>query len=329
MIKVPSFYGSGLFGKSVSRDVKKLLFKAKKQNIKALVLDLSYNRGGSLDEAVQLSGLFFSVGNVVKQSERKNNKTYIFKDRDESIFYTGPLVVLVNRLSASASEIVAGTLQDYQRAVVVGGDHTFGKGSVQSVEILPSKLGALKTTVGLYFIPSGRSTQKEGVVSDIAFPSVFNIEKFNEKNLDYVLPSKQIKSFKSKSKEIFGRGKDNWRPIDKMIVKKLKEKSQNRIAKNKDFIKIQKNLAELKQKEKNQKKVSIAEVLEGKDKKEDEEKIEKKLETEEDEKKYISRPDVQEALNIAKDLAFVQKTEKRQNFSVLRPKLFKRAVSAF
>ena len=304
LIKIPSFYGSSVFGKSVSRDVRKLLRLAKKQKIQALVLDLSYNRGGSLDEAVELSGLFFSIGNVVKQSERKN--IHIFRDRDRRIFYTGPLVVLVNRLSASASEIVAGTLQDYQRAVVVGGDHTFGKGSVQSVEILSNKLGALKTTVGLYFIPSGRSTQKEGIISDIAFPSIFNIDKINEKSLDYVLPSKKIKSFKSSSAEIFLKGKDNWRPISKNIIESLREKSKKRIVKNKDFIKIKKDLTELQKKEKNLKSISISEVLEGKGK-ENEEKVEEKLEQEEDQKKYFSKPDIQESLNIAKDLFIEEK----------------------
>ena len=307
LIKVPSFYGSGIFGKSVSRDVRKLLLSAKKEKVQALVLDLSNNRGGSLDEAVELSGLFFSVGNVVKQSERKNKKTYIFKDRDERVFYTGPLVVLVNRLSASASEIVAGTLQDYQRAVVVGGDHTFGKGSVQSVEILPGKLGALKTTVGLYFIPSGRSTQKEGVISDIAFPSIFNIEKINEKSLDFVLPSKRIKSFKSSSREIFGKNGKNWLPVNKTVIKQLTQDSKKRIAKNKDFKEIKKDLAELQKKEKNQKKISIAEVLEGKEEEEEKSKDKDSSSDLDDNKKYFSRPDVQEALNIAKDLFLIQK----------------------
>ena len=306
LIKVPSFYGSGLFGKSVSRDVKKLLIKAKKENIQALVLDLSNNRGGSLEEAVELSGLFFSVGNVVKQSERKNNKTYIFKDRDKRTFYTGPLVVLVNRLSASASEIVAGTLQDYQRAVVVGGDHTFGKGSVQSVEILREKLGALKTTVGLYFIPSGRSTQKEGVVSDIAFPSIFNIDKINETSLDYVLPSKRIKSFRSSPREIFSQT-GRWKAVGRAVIEQLKKKSQKRIVQNKDFIEIKKSLSELKEKEKSQIKVSISELLKRKDEKKAEEEKKDPAEMKEDKKKYFSRPDVKEALNIARDLAVVQK----------------------
>ena len=314
----------------MSRDVKRLLLSAKKQRIQALVLDLSNNRGGSLDEAVELSGLFFSIGNVVKQSERKNNRTYIFKDRDERVFYTGPLVVLVNRLSASASEIVAGTLQDYRRAVIVGGDHTFGKGSVQSVEILPNKLGALKTTVGLYFIPSGRSTQKEGVVSDIALPSIFNIDKINEKSLDYVLPSKKIRSFKSSPREIFSKKGESWKPINKMVITKLKQKSQDRIAKSEDFIEIKENLAELRQKEKNQKKISIAKVLEEKDKKENEEKAKEEVETEEDKKKYFARPDIQEALNIAKDLTLIQKEEKPlKTYAFVRPSLFQARVFFF
>ena len=305
LIKVPSFYGSGIFSKSVSHDVKKLLLEAKRQKIQALVLDLSNNRGGSLEEAVDLSGLFFSRGNVVKQSERKNKKTYIFRDRDQRVFYSGPLVVLVNRLSASASEIVAGTLQDYQRAVVVGGDHTFGKGSVQSVEVLPGKLGALKTTVGLYFIPSGRSTQKKGIISDIAFPSIFNIDKINEKSLDFVLPSKKIQSFISSPKDIFAKKGKNWKPVNKRIIKHLTQKSKKRIEKNKDFIEIKKDLAEFQKKRKNQKKISIAEVLEGggaEDEKEPSDELE-------DKNKYFSRPDIQEALNIAKDLFLAQKSK--------------------
>jgi len=219
LIKVLSFYGSNILGKSVTRDVKKLLFETKKKNIHSLVLDLSNNRGGPLDEAVELSGLFFAKGNVVKQSEKSNSRPQIFKDKDKRIFYNGPLIVLVNRLSASASEIVAGTLQDYKRAIIVGSDHTFGKGSVQSVDPLFSKLGALKTTVGLYFTPSGRTTQKEGVNSDIIFPSVLNIDELGEKNLDHVLPSQKIKSFKSSPNEIFSKRDDNWRPINNEIIK--------------------------------------------------------------------------------------------------------------
>ena len=312
LIKVPSFYGSRVFGKSVSKDVRKLLQEAKAKKISALVLDLSYNRGGSLDEAVSLSGLFFSKGNVVKQSERKNNHTYTFKDRDERVFYSAPLIVLVNRLSASASEIVSGTLQDYKRAVIVGGDHTFGKGSVQSVVMLKPKLGALKTTVGLYFIPSGKSTQKTGVFSDIAFPSVFNIDELGEKNLDYVLPSKTIKSFKSEPQDIFLASKNNWMPVDNRIIEKLKRASKKRIVKNEKFKKIKKDFKEIQEKTKNKKKISVAEVLENKEKekKPEEELLESNIDEEKDKKKYFQRADIQEALNIAKDLAVLQNSKK-------------------
>ena len=309
LIKVPTFYGS-TFGKSVTRDVKKLLTKAKKQKISSLVLDLSNNRGGSLDEAVDLSGLFFAEGNVVKQSERNNSNPYqTFKDRDKRVFYKGPLVVLVNRFSASASEIVSGTLQDYNRAVIVGSDHTFGKGSVQSVEPLSLKLGALKTTVGLYFIPSGKSTQKEGVSSDIVFPSVFNIDKLGEKNLDNVLPSEQIQDFKSPAKEIFSKEKNNWKPVDKTIIEQLKKSSSQRIAKNKKFQKIKQQLKKIQNKTKSEKSISIAEILEDKEEKEKEKDItEKHLSSmEKDKKKYLARPDIQEALNVAGDLALIQK----------------------
>ena len=306
LLKVPSFYGSHGMGKSVTKDIKKLLSSAKKEKIQALVLDLSNNRGGSLDEAVDLSGLFFARGTVVKQSEKNNPKPQILKDYDKRIFYNGPLVVLTNRLSASASEIVSGTLQDYERAVVVGGDHTFGKGSVQSVEHLFAKLGAIKTTVGLYFIPSGKSTQNIGVSSDIVFPSPFDVDELGEKNLDYALPSQKVKSFQSPPSDIFSPGKNNWKPLNQKIIRQLKTASQNRIAKNEKFQKIKKKLAEKnKKKEKNKKVITIAEVLKDNDNDEKDSK-EEELDLSNDEKskkRYFERPDIQEALNVAGDLA--------------------------
>ena len=317
LLKVPSFYGSDILGKSVSRDVKKHLIAAKKQKIHSLVLDLSHNRGGSLDEAVELSGLFFAEGNVVKQTEKNRSKPYIFKDRDDRIFYNGPLVVLVNRLSASASEIVSGTLQDYHRAIVVGGDHTFGKGSVQSVETLGSKLGALKTTVGLYFIPSGKSTQKEGVKSDIVFPSIFNIDELGEKNLDRVLPSQTVTSFKSPAKDVFSKGRDNWKPVSDEIIKKLNDLSQKRIAINKKFKKIKENVQKIREKTKNQKIITIAEVLENKDKDKSDEEMEEENTFKKDKQRYWARPDIQEALNVAKDLALIQKSTRSSQNIVL------------
>lgn len=323
LIKVPSFYGSNSVfgGKSVSQDVKKLLIEAKLKKMQALVLDLSNNRGGSLDEAVQLSGLFFSKGNIVTQSEK--NYHHVLKDKDERIFYKGPLVVLVNRLSASASEIVSGALQDYNRAVIVGGDHTFGKGSVQSVEPLFAKLGALKTTVGLYFIPSGRSTQKEGIKSDIVFPSIFNIDDLGEKTLDYALPSKTIKKFKSPLQELFSQESKQWQPVNNITIEKLKLASQKRVKQNKKFQKIKKQLKEFQERTKNRKTTTIAEVLENKnDEDEDPFKEENLSPTEKDQKKYLARPDVQEALNIAGDFVLIQKTNQTQNNRLNKKTIF-------
>ncbi len=324
LIKAPSFYGSSAFGKSVTRDVKRLLLEAKKKNIHSLVLDLSYNRGGPLDEAIDLSGLFFAQGNVVKQSAKHHSRPQIFRDTDKRIFYKGPLIVLVNRFSASASEIVSGTLQDYKRAVIVGGDHTFGKGSVQSIEPFSMrKLGALKTTVGLYFTPSGRSTQKEGVNSDIVFPSVFSLDELGEKNLTRALPSQQIKSFKSPSQEIFSKKREeNWKPVNGGIIKKLKASSGKRIEKNKKFQKIKKRLAKMRKQAKSRKIITIAEVLENKENQEeiDKQKEESLSSQEKDNKAYFERPDIQEALQIAGELAILQKTvihSKRKSAPVL------------
>lgn len=322
LLRVPSFYGSSAFyGKSVTRDVIKLLHEAKEKNIDSLVLDLSNNRGGALDGAVDVSGLFFSEGNVVKQSA-KNQPFDTLRDLDKRIIYNGPLIVLVSRLSASASEIVAGTLQDYKRAVIVGADHTFGKGSVQSVEPLKRlvpQLGALKTTVGLYFIPSGKSTQKAGVSSDIIFPSLLHIEEFGEHSLDHVLPTQTIQSFKSSQHEIFSQGKNNWQPVNDGIIEQLRKASSRRIAKNKEFQKIKKRLTKLQKKAKNQKIITIAEVLDDKDEElspDDEDTDISQSEKHQRDKKYLSRPDIQEALNVARDLILIQNKKNNKKVSI-------------
>ena len=310
LLKIDSFYGSYDAGKSVTKDTMKLLQKARKKNIQALVLDLSNNRGGSLDEAVYLSGLFFSRGNVVKQSAKHVKHTYILKDYDSRVFYSGPLVVLVNRYSASASEIVAGALQDYNRAVVVGGDHTFGKGSIQSIDRL-SNISAIKTTVGLYFIPSGRSTQKTGVNSDIIFPSVLNIDELGEKNLDHVLPSQQIEDFKSNPTDIFLKNPPSWKPVNKKTLEQLKQFSEKRVEKNDKFQTILKDIEKQKKDILDKKTITIAEVLENGNEKE-RDSTEESLFID-DQEKYFERPDVQEALNVAGDFAwlFLQTTTER------------------
>ena len=129
--------------------MKKLIKEAREKKVDGLVLDLSNNGGGSLDDAVRVAGLFFKTGNVVKQSSKNEGRAEAaLADTDPEVDWAGPLVVLTSRISASASEIVSGTLQDYKRAVIVGGDHTFGKGSVQSVLPIPNNLGAIQSDRG-------------------------------------------------------------------------------------------------------------------------------------------------------------------------------------
>lgn len=307
LVNLPSFYAdsSKPNGRSAATDLKKALRKVKKKKADAIVLDLSTNGGGSLDDAVKIAGLFFKTGNVVKQSQKDSSKGEVpLADKDPAVDWEGPLVVLQSRISASASEIVAGTLKDYKRAVIVGGDHTFGKGTVQSVRYLPRGLGAWKTTVGMFFTAGGASTQHRGVDADIVFPSAFSTDEIGEKNLDYSLPPKKLKSFLSKDAYVKG-GPGAWKIVDQKTVNFLNKNAMSRVKKNKDFTDIAK---ELKKAEKRGKVVKVTELFE----QEKDEKKDGKKKKDEDEsavltkaektKKYLERADVQEAINIALDL---------------------------
>ena len=307
VLLLPSFYGEGRSGgRSVTDDVKKLLSEARRKKVSALVLDMSSNGGGSLTEAVQLAGLFFAKGSVVRQLVKtKNGDRYLtLSDVDEGIEYSGPLIVLVNRVSASASEIVSGTLKSYKRAVVVGGDHTFGKGSIQSVERLRLGLGSIRVTVGLFFIPNGFSTQLEGVASDIRFPSVLSNDEIGEKTLDYVLSEKKIPSFISGSAYVSKSG-DKWTPVTNQMIAFLKKNSLKRIKDNKKFQEIKKDILEIRDKKNKGYMTTIAQIFDQAKKEENEKENQKEEEDSENEavmkKKYMERPDIQEAVNIAVD----------------------------
>ena len=213
VIDLPSFYGGEKGGKSSYEDMKRLLAIAKQQHVDGIVLDLSRNGGGLLTDAVRIAGLFIGKGGIVatrdslgqvtilandsalSRTEKDQIKVINFPAEAPRTVYTGPLVVLTSRLSASASEIVAGALKDYHRAVIVGNDHTFGKGSVQVLAPLPSDLGGMKITTALYFLPSGKSTQKIGVEADVQLPIWFILEDIGETTLDYPLPAQAITPF--------------------------------------------------------------------------------------------------------------------------------------
>lgn len=305
IMNLPSFYAdSRRGGRSSAADLKAAIIKAKEGNAEAMVLDLSQNGGGSLDDAVRISGLFFKTGNVVKQSSRDLTSAEVpLDDRDPSVDWEKPLVVLTSRVSASASEIVAGTLKDYERAVIVGGDHTFGKGSVQSVAPLPPGMGALKVTVGMFYTPGGFSTQHRGVEGDIVLPSPYATDDIGEKSLDYSLPPKKIKAFLSPDAYVTS-GEGAWKKVTREEITLLKGKSVARVVKNEEFNKI---IAELKKSKERAKVLKLADALkETKDKKDEQDK-KKELSKEEKLAEYLKRADIQEAANVAADLLEARK----------------------
>jgi carboxyl-terminal processing protease len=174
--------------KSTTRDVKKLLQELESDGVDGLIVDLRNNGGGSLQEANELTGLFIEYGPTV-QIRHSSRRVWRDGKRVKSPYYEGPLVVLVNRLSASASEIFAGAMQDYERAIIVG-DSSFGKGTVQT--LVPLTEGQLKITESKFYRISGESTQHRGVIPDIEFPSMYDTAEIGESSLDHALRWDQI-----------------------------------------------------------------------------------------------------------------------------------------
>lgn len=174
--------------KSTTRDVKKLLGELQDDGVEGIVVDLRNNGGGSLQEANELTGLFIEYGPTV-QIRHSSRRVWRDGKRLKTSYYDGPLVVLINRLSASASEIFAGAIQDYQRGIIVG-DRSFGKGTVQT--LIPLTEGQLKITESKFYRISGDSTQHRGVVPDVEFPSLYDTEEIGESALDHALNWDQI-----------------------------------------------------------------------------------------------------------------------------------------
>ncbi|WP_372971321.1 carboxy terminal-processing peptidase [Marinobacter sp.] len=197
VINIPTFYadfkamqdGDPNY-KSTTRDVRKLIDELKEEGVDGVVMDLRNNGGGALHEANELVGLFIEKGPTV-QIRNSNNDVQVLNDEDPSVSYDGPLVVLVNRMSASASEIFAGAIQDYGRGLVVG-SQTFGKGTVQAVR--PLNHGQLKITQSKFYRVSGGSTQHKGVIPDIEIPSRVDKTRIGEDALDHALPWDQIEA---------------------------------------------------------------------------------------------------------------------------------------
>ena len=251
-ITLPSFYeDTGIFriGKSASRDVAALLKRLNREKIRGLIVDLRSNGGGSLDEAVKMSGLFINQGPVV-QVKDVDGDIDVLRDREGKALYTGPMIVLVDKLSASASEIFAAAMQDYGRALIVGDSSTFGKGTVQTMiglgRSMPSfglssAAGALKLTVQKFYRVTGGSTQLRGVVSDVKLPSVVDNAEYGESALNYPLAYDHIEPVPI---DLAGNRKELFKHA-------LRERSASRVRHDPQFQDIAKDVQRLNERLKN------------------------------------------------------------------------------
>lgn len=243
-IYLPKFYRD--FGnegeRNCSDDVRKEVEKLKKENVDGIILDLRNNGGGALEDARQMAGLFIEQGPIVQIRDHVGN-VEVLRDTDSSIIYGGPLVVMTNMFSASASEIVAAAMQDYGRAVIVGGEYSHGKGTVQAVinlnqgpllSMFGPSLGALKVTIQKFYRITGASTQYKGVTPDIFLPDPMSYTKSREKDLDYSLAWD----------EIARQSYTPW-PKPKYDLGVLKKRSEKRVEKDERLQKISKSVAYL------------------------------------------------------------------------------------
>jgi len=264
VINLPSFYmdmaaarqGQADY-KSSTRDCRKLLEGFREQGVDCVALDLRSNGGGSLPESISLTGLFIDTGPVV-QIKDADKRVQQYDDLDPGVVWDGPLVVLVNKFSASASEIVAGAIQDYRRGLVIGDAATHGKGTVQSLldlgrqlfQRLPNapSLGALKITMQQFYRPGGRSTQMEGVKSDVELPSITNHLPVGEADLDHAIPFDKIDSAEFTSTD----------KVTDSMVKILRERSAERVAADEEFLELATDIARYEER-KNEKTISLLE----------------------------------------------------------------------
>ncbi len=247
-LTLPSFYADmDSHKKSTTKDVLALLKRLKKEKIAGLVIDLRRNGGGSLEEAISLTGLFIKSGPIV-QTKGANERVVISTDPDPGIAYDGPLVVLTSRQSASASEIFAAALQDYGRAVIVGDESTFGKGTVQTIleigrftSLLGSRSdddGALKLTIQKFYRVAGGSTQLRGVASDIVLPTLTDLPEFGEGALKNALPYDEVPPAKY----------SKWSDSHSLFIPELKIRSAARVAADPEFHYVTEDMDRLRKK---------------------------------------------------------------------------------
>ncbi|MBW2267968.1 MAG: PDZ domain-containing protein [Deltaproteobacteria bacterium] len=291
ILELPSFYGDADPTKrQCTDDVKRLLGEVKAAKADGLLLDLSRNGGGLLQHAVEISGYFIREGEVVGIQDARGHRQ-ILSDSDDAVLYAGPLVVHTSRVSASASEILAGALKDYGRAVIVGDDHTFGKGTVQTVSQLPGENGALKVTTALFFRPGGHSTQHSGVDADVVLPSLLASDDYGEKTQRYSLPPQQTSPFLGDDANSADQA-SRWEPVGSDVMMILAKRSARRVAGDDDFTEILERLTE---QQESGGVVKLADILKRREENGDD------AETEETGEKEAT-PQLQEAMRVLTDL---------------------------
>ncbi len=247
-LTLPSFYADmDKHQKSTTRDVLALLKRLKKENIAGLVIDLRRNGGGSLEEALSLTGLFLKSGPIV-QTKDYNGSIRVSANPDPGIAYSGPMVVLTSRQSASASEIFAAALQDYGRAVVVGDKNTFGKGTVQTIlpigrfaSLLGSRSdedGALKLTIQKFYRVAGGSTQLHGVASDVILPSLSDLPEFGEGALKNALAYDEVAKARY----------TKWSDSHSLFIDQLRRRSEERVKNDPEFHYVMEDIGRLRHK---------------------------------------------------------------------------------
>lgn len=306
-IDLPSFYldMKGARDKSDSyrsstRDVRNILTAFREANVDSVVIDLSRNGGGSLTESISLTGLFIDQGPVV-QVKDPTGDVQVYQDEESGSAWNGPLLVMTSKESASASEIFAGAIQDYHRGIVIGDPSTHGKGTVQSLLDLGQQLtnkansmGALKITIQQFYLPDGKSTQRTGVLSDITLPAITSAMDIGEADLDYALPSDQVRR----------AAHEDYKLVDSEIRAKLRDKSKARVEASEGFAKLLKRM-ELYRAQKDEKYVSLNEsvFLERRKEMDAEKEDEKTILDSQKPKKDVFKRDyyTDEVLNIARD----------------------------
>jgi carboxyl-terminal processing protease len=239
-INLPSFYldmdgarNNTADFRSSTRDVRRLLDGFRAAGVEGVVLDLSRNGGGSLTEAISLTGLFIDRGPVV-QVKSSNGTVTDYSDDEAGVSWDGPLVVMTSKLSASASEILAGAIKDYGRGIIVGDPATHGKGSVQTLMDLGREMfrsdrvnyGALKVTLQQFYLPDGDSTQLNGVTADLILPSITAVMDISESDLDFALPHDRVP----------GVPHQRYKMVPSNLVQSMRDASTDRVGKDKEFI---------------------------------------------------------------------------------------------